>query len=244
MKIHKIIKAVRMWVACFIAGAMVVSCSGSLLSNYTPVDPSFRFEQPVPSKVMTKATERTVQVIKTEKRNGKVLLIGTGSGVIISNTGLILTAAHVISEQPKHRIDIRLTNNMFFKVTKILKVDRKKDLALLYSPDLASKLVYDDVSVVDVTKGDKVMTIGAPQHQVFPFKAYGVVTGHQKGMVAHRAYMDFGSSGGPLFTLNGELAGITIIVNGVKLPNKPSILHMGYAASAESIREFLKGVKK
>lgn len=134
-----------------------------------------------------------------------------GSGFIITNTGFILTNAHVVANADE--VEVRLTDKRTFKA-KTIGIDRRTDVALL-------KIAAQDlptVTIGDPTKlkvGEWVVAIGSP----FGFDSTvtkGIVSAVGRSLpdenytpfIQTDAAVNPGNSGGPLFNLRGEVVGI------------------------------------
>lgn len=136
---------------------------------------------------------------------------GTASGVIISEDGLILTAAHV-AETPGREYRVVLEGGAAVKgVT--LGLDKTTDAALMRMKDSTKKWPFVSVSrdVAKVQPGEWCFALGHPGG--FD-KARGVVlrVGKIIRQTANSLQTDCvlmgGDSGGPLFNLTGEVIGI------------------------------------
>jgi S1-C subfamily serine protease len=164
-------------------------------------------------------------------------LLGNGSGTVISNDGLVLTAAHVLPESAD--IQFRSGNATF--PAEIVAINRETDLALLkIEPGKlpAAPLRFDS----SVTLGTPVFTIGFPN-----IKHQGVSPKLNKGEISSLAgYRDDpstwqisvpvqpGNSGGALFDNDGHIIGI--VVSKLFLEGAG---HVSYAVTSEKLREFL-----
>ncbi|MFZ5469950.1 MAG: Do family serine endopeptidase [Myxococcota bacterium] len=146
--------------------------------------------------------------------------LGTGSGFIIREDGLVLTNSHVV--EGALSIRVQLDDRRTFEA-KVLGRDPLTDLALLELQGEVGRLPV--VQLGDSEKmrvGDWVMAIGNP---------FGLASSVSAGIISARArdiqvgpFDDFfqtdaainpGNSGGPLFNMHGEVIGInTAIVGG------------------------------
>jgi serine protease Do len=137
---------------------------------------------------------------------------GIGSGVIIDESGLILTNNHVVAGSDD--ITITLSDGREFPAVEV-KTDPKTDLAILKveaSGLIAARL--GDSDIVEV--GDWVLALGQP------FGLEGTVTagiisakgdGIQRGnFLQTDAAINPGNSGGPLVNLEGEVIGINTAI--------------------------------
>jgi serine protease Do len=137
---------------------------------------------------------------------------GAGSGVVMSERGLILTNYHVV----KHalRIDVESLDGRIVRA-RLLGADPATDLAVIQCDDPTLKALHFADSGV-AAAGDRVLAIGAPfglRHTV----TAGVVSAverarAQQGVVVRYLQTDArigpGNSGGPLVNMRGEVVGI------------------------------------
>ena len=141
---------------------------------------------------------------------------GIGSGVVIDESGLILTNNHVI--RGSDNITVKLSDGREFRAIDV-KTDPKTDLAVLKIE--ASNLVPARLGDSDQTEvGDWVLALGQP------FGLQGTVTagiisakGRGIGIVGRENFLQTdaainpGNSGGPLVNLNGEVVGINTAIS-------------------------------
>lgn len=136
---------------------------------------------------------------------------GTASGVIVNETGLVLTAAHV-AETPGREVRVVLDDGRRVKGT-TLGLDKTTDAALVQLHDTDQRWPFAGISrsVVRITPGDWCLALGHPGG--FD-KERGVVlrVGRIIRQTANSLQTDCvlmgGDSGGPLFNLQGEVIGI------------------------------------
>ena len=140
-----------------------------------------------------------------------------GSGVIVSNTGAILTANHVIAGAR----EITVT---FFDGTQVLasvtSADPKHDIAMLAPQGLPSVLVPSSLGG-GAGVGTPVVAIGNPLGLQDSVSA-GVVSGLNRtadtndgtfsGLIQFDAAVNPGSSGGPLLNARGLVIGIVVSI--------------------------------
>jgi serine protease Do len=139
---------------------------------------------------------------------------GTGSGVIVTPDGYILTNNHVAG--PASEIRVRLYDGREFKARRI-GVDAETDLALVKID--AQNLPY--ATLGDSSKleqGEWVIALGSPFGLEQTMTA-GIVsaTGRQFGgtydnYIQTDASINPGNSGGPLISMNGEVIGINTMI--------------------------------
>jgi S1-C subfamily serine protease len=170
-----------------------------------------------------RSVEQAVVIVRTEQKGlapfpqqGLVSLNGLGSGVLISNDGKVLTAAHLVQSADKTMVEFpqgelipaSVIGSAFSADVALLQLDR--------NPANAAVAKLGDSDKVDV--GDEIFVVGAP---------YGIsrtlTAGHISGrrtlnkrsentmaveFLQTDAAINSGNSGSPLFNLNGEIMGI------------------------------------
>lgn len=166
----------------------------------------------------------------TPKKRGsggdnQMLPFGTGSGVIVSANGYILTNNHVV--EGADSITVRMDNNRTMKA-KVIGTDPKSDLAVIKIE--ADKLTYarlGDSDSLDV--GDWVLAFGSPfgfdqtmTQGIISAKGRQInIIGSNNPGLAGLTYENFlqtdaainpGNSGGPLVNLKGEVIGINTAI--------------------------------
>ncbi len=146
---------------------------------------------------------------------------GTGSGVIVSPDGYILTKNHVVEDSTD--IEVKLDDRRVLKA-KVVGTDPKTDLAVVTVD--ADHLTYAKFGDSDATEvGDWVLAFGSPlgfeqsmTQGIISAKdrQIGIIGSHNAAL-AGMTYEDFlqtdaainpGNSGGPLVNLSGEVIGI------------------------------------
>lgn len=179
--------------------------------------------------------------------------MGTGSGVIISEDGYIVTNNHVIENASE--IEVQLNNNSTYKA-EVIGTHPNTDLALI-------KIEADDLPVVkignsdDVQIGEWVLAVGNP----FDFRSTvtaGIVSakGRNIDILARRrttplnytiesfiqtdAAVNPGNSGGALVNLRGELVGVNTAIA------TPTGTYAGYsfAVPANLVRKVVDDLKE
>lgn len=142
--------------------------------------------------------------------------VGTGSGVIISEDGYIVTNNHVI--QNASELEVTLNNKDTYKA-KLIGTDSKMDIALL-KIDAGKKLPYAAFGDSDGVKvGEWVLAVGNPYNLTSTVTA-GIVSAKarnldQKGIqsfIQTDAAVNPGNSGGALVNTRGELIGINTMI--------------------------------
>ncbi|MBI2591215.1 MAG: trypsin-like peptidase domain-containing protein [Candidatus Brennerbacteria bacterium] len=166
---------------------------------------------------------------------------GTGSGVIITADGYIISNYHVVGEAD--RMKVIMADKKEFIAT-IVGRDPDTDLSLLKINSLI-QLPFSTLGNSDNVKtGQWVIAVGEP----FGFKGtttFGIVSGLNRDSVGINRFEDFiqtdasinpGNSGGPLFNIQGEVVGInTAIINGANT--------IGFAIPANLVKEITDQLK-
>lgn len=143
--------------------------------------------------------------------------VGTGSGVIISEDGYIVTNNHVVKDASE--IEITLNNKKTYKA-KLVGTDSKMDIALL-KIDASEKLPYSVFADSDVVKiGEWVLAVGNPYNLtstvtagIVSAKARNLDTNGIQSFIQTDAAVNPGNSGGALVNTRGELIGINTMIS-------------------------------
>ena len=143
--------------------------------------------------------------------------VGTGSGVIISEDGYIVTNNHVIKDAQD--IEITLNNKKSYKA-KLVGTDSKMDIALL-KINAEEKLPYNTFGDSDNVKvGQWVLAIGNPYNLtstvtagIVSAKARDLETNGMQSFIQTDAAVNPGNSGGALVNTRGELIGINTMIS-------------------------------
>ena len=171
--------------------------------------------QPARSAEVYNVILPSVVVIQTDlastaTKNGS----GLGTGVIINNQGLILTALHVV--QKATTIRVSFADGTETPAT-IESEDAENDIAVLSTERLPDVLV-PAVLGGGIGVGDETYAVGHPLGLVGSISA-GVVSGLDRslsrddgaplrGLIQFDAAVNPGNSGGPLLNRNGQVVGI------------------------------------
>jgi Do/DeqQ family serine protease len=143
--------------------------------------------------------------------------VGTGSGVIISEDGYIVTNNHVIKDASE--IEITLNNKKSYKA-KLIGTDSKMDIALV-KIDADEKLPYTVFADSDTVKvGEWVLAVGNPYNLnstvtagIVSAKARNLDTRGIQSFIQTDAAVNPGNSGGALVNTRGELIGINTMIS-------------------------------
>lgn len=177
---------------------------------------------------------------------------GSGTHIKINNESYILTCAHLF-ESEKDLItvivnDFGVNDNTKYKETKILKIDRDVDLAIIKIINRKIDIPYLELAKKRPKYKEEVWICGNP-HLLDDIITYGKFEEdlHSKYIVSVKAY--FGNSGGSLINRNGELVGVVSVID---FPfwnypfidkNKKGMIIETATVSLKAIKNFLKDVK-
>jgi S1-C subfamily serine protease len=178
----------------------------------------------------------------------------TGSGVVISKSGLILTNEHVIDGATSITVSLE-GQNATTRRASVVGADRSKDLALLRIE--ASGLTLHPLTIATAATpevGDPAYAIGNPFGLNWTLTT-GIVSaldrqirapdGSAIGHVIQTdAALNPGNSGGPLLDAHGEVIGLNAqIASGSSTTGQGSSSGVGFAISSTTIATFLSELK-
>ncbi|RZJ30579.1 MAG: trypsin-like serine protease, partial [Flavobacterium sp.] len=143
--------------------------------------------------------------------------VGTGSGVIISEDGYIVTNNHAVKDAQD--LEVTLNNKKVYKA-KVIGTDSKMDIALL-KIDADEKLPYTAFANSDNVKvGEWVLAVGNPYNLnstvtagIVSAKARNLGENSIQSFIQTDAAVNPGNSGGALVNTNGELIGINTMIS-------------------------------
>lgn len=175
------------------------------------------------------------------KDDPKEVQKGVGTGVVIKDSGLILTNLHVVGGA--QRISVIFADGTESDVT-LTGARPEHDLAVLQASTLPDDLQPATLrSTGDLREGDGVVAVGFP-FDIGPSVSAGVISGFGReyrstsgeriltNLIQFDAAANPGSSGGPLVTMEGEVIGIvTAILNP---NNQRSFVGIGFAVPIEN----------
>jgi len=168
--------------------------------------------------------------------------IGTGSGVIISEDGYVVTNNHVI--QGATELEITLNNKKTYPA-KLIGSDSKMDIALL-KVDTDEKLPYAIFADSDQVKvGEWVLAVGNPYNLnstvtagIVSAKARNLDTSGIQSFIQTDAVVNPGNSGGALVNTRGELVGINTMISS----NTGSYVGYSFAVPSNITRKIIEDI--
>ena len=201
---------------------------------------------PSPAARAYEAVRRSVVLVRGEREGddakaGDDIGRSIGSGVVIVDSGIILTNMHVVAGSAK--ISVRFADGTE-SVANVVSIQPEHDLAVLQARTLPDDLQAATMrSTGDLAPGDEVIAVGFP-FAIGPSVSAGVVSGLRRdymspqgkrlltNLIQFDAAANPGNSGGPLVTAEGEVVGI---VTGILSPGSQRVfIGIGFAVPIES----------
>jgi putative serine protease PepD len=175
---------------------------------------------------------------------------GTGSGVVISKDGLVLTNNHVAGDADEIQVTFHDGKS---ENAKLVKADPEKDLAVIRIEG-ATNLRPAKLGDSDKLRiGDTVVAIGSPLGLEGTVTA-GIVSGLDRtiperdstgasgreirGVIQTDAAINPGNSGGPLLNVSGEVVGINTAI--ATMGEHGGNIGLGFAVPVDSARDLIK----
>ena len=168
----------------------------------------------------------------------------SGSGFIMSESGEIVTNAHVVNQATsimvqmpafgKHQFEVDLVGIMPEKDIALLKF-KEEDKALIIKT--IGKLAYLELGNSDsILRSQEILALGYPLGQESLKSTTGVISGRESGMIQMSAAINPGSSGGPSLDTLGKVIGI----NTAGIAEAQNI---GYIIPINDLKTFLKDLR-
>ena len=198
------------------------------------------FEKILPSVVAVRATpddgEEGTKGMETGKQD-----VQRGTGVVIVESGIILTNLHVVNGM--RRIHVTFSDGTDAEA-EVIGQRAEQDLAVLQAKTLPDDIMPATMrSTAGLRPGDEVVAVGFP-FGIGPSASAGVVSGLKRdyispegkrmlsNLIQFDAAVNPGNSGGPLVTLDGEVVGI---VTGLLNPTEQRVfIGIGFAVPIEN----------
>ncbi len=177
------------------------------------------------AKAYERVRHSVVRVVQEDAVKGKDgrSTRGIGTGVVIVDTGIILTSLHVVGNDDKSKIQVRFENGLESNAV-VLQRMPDSDLAVLQAitiPDDLRPAILRSTQGLAV--GDKVVAVGFP-FNIGPSASAGIISGLNRvyhspddkellrNLIQFDAAANPGNSGGPLTTMDGEVVGIVTAI--------------------------------
>ena len=169
--------------------------------------------------------------------------MGIGSGVLVSEDGVILTASHVV--QTADNIKVEFIDGETIPA-QVISSAPFADVAAIKLSWLPKNKVVAKVGDSDKTKiGDEIFLIGSPYGLDFSLSVGHISGRHIKKRFANGkqlieffqtdASINQGNSGGPMFNMQGEVVGIASFI----LSESGGFQGLGFAATSNVCKELL-----
>ncbi|MBL0389259.1 trypsin-like peptidase domain-containing protein [Tumebacillus sp. ITR2] len=173
--------------------------------------------KPEPSLSIKEIAKNFDRVVMINIYDKKGELLGSGSGMVVTADGKILTNHHVLAEGTTAKVVF--DDGTMFPATKVLLDDPDRDLALMQiNVSNLQTVTFGNSDALEI--GDNVVAIGSPLGMQNTLSA-GLISGlHRKlstkkedtkniEFLQTNAPYTFGSSGGALFDMHGDVIGVT-----------------------------------
>ncbi|MDP0491009.1 MAG: trypsin-like peptidase domain-containing protein [Verrucomicrobiota bacterium JB023] len=175
----------------------------------------------LPAEVDLRALEAAV-IDVTEKAEETIVAImadelgSTGSGVVVSAAGLVLTAGHVVTDVEGSGAAVEEVTVLFEdgeeRRAKVLGVNRQRDMAMLKLIGEGPWAFSAPGNSAVLRPGDWVVALGHPMGydplRPAPVRFGRVISKNQDFFFSSDCVLFGGDSGGPLFDLEGRVVGI------------------------------------
>ncbi|MGB5820923.1 MAG: trypsin-like peptidase domain-containing protein [Saonia sp.] len=193
----------QIFILLILLGLVFSTSAQDIASLYKNVDPSV-----VTIKTETRVVTQDHQVATDD---------GIGSGVLISDNGNILTAAHVVNDAEKIKVKFLNGEEIPAKAIRSASVADLALIKLAWMPKEYSVAKMGDSDKVSI--GEQIIVVGAPyglEHSL----SVGYISGReeQKTRTSGFTISEFfqtdasineGNSGGPMFNMDGEVIGVS-----------------------------------
>lgn len=227
------------------SGLLAVSTSLGITANQvSAISPNQESEQfPV---LIAQDIEEQTNIRVYETASPAVVSIDTekanGSGTIISEDGMVLTNAHVVSQGGEVEITLSDSRKMIADV--IAYGENGVDLALLKIRNARNLPTIPIARTGSVKVGQRAFAIGNPFGQFQNTFTVGIISriDPERNLIQTDAAINPGNSGGPLLNSQGELIGVNtaIFTRGRGGGN----IGIGFAISVDSVPPFLQAVRE
>ena len=211
----------------------------SLSIQASPTSPAnLPQEQGIPLQEIYQKNIPSVVSITCQGRNSS----STGTGVILSDRGYVVTNAHVVEDAAS--VSIQLTDDRIFQAS-LIGADEISDLAVLFiEADNLIPAEFGDSSSLRV--GDTVTAIGDPLGVEFRGSfTDGIISainrdvaidGRTMSLIQTNAALNSGNSGGPLINSYGQVIGINTMKIGA-FTDSAGVEGLGFAIPSATVKD-------
>jgi S1-C subfamily serine protease len=197
----------------------------------------------------TQAIENNLKAIATIMvYNKDQKPISQGSGIFINSSGLLATNAHVIAVRGLSNITAQLSSGACYFIREIKSIDQDRDIAILQFDARETPSVTGIGNSDDISVGQKIYAMGTPMGQEGTV-SIGNISSINKEINGNKfiqftAPISPGSSGGGLFTDNGEVIGITSNTLNINSgPQSGLAQNINFAVPINDVKTSIKGGK-
>ncbi len=154
------------------------------------------------------AREQSQSVVVIEALDDRDVIVGQGSGFIVTSNGAIVSNLHVVRGATQVRV--KLPSGDVYQTSDIVDVDESKDIVILKIKGFQLPVIkLGDSDRTEI--GDSIIAISSPEGLINSIST-GVISGVRR-LDTHRVFqitapISNGSSGGALFSSSGEVIGI------------------------------------
>ena len=238
-----------------VAGALASAVVATGITVALDDDASAPVDRPVVTPVTTSTGALDIQAILTRVQPSVVAIQiqgstlqgvfeGSGSGIILSADGMVLTNAHVIGRASD--ITVVLSDGSKHPAT-LVGSSPDDDLAVIQVQDVSDLVPAELVSADDLRVGDEVIAIGnALNLGGEPTVTRGIVSAKDRdlnaegvtlqGLIQTDAAINPGNSGGPLVNAAGQVVGVnTAIVADAQ--------NLGFSISVDHARPVIEALR-
>lgn len=168
---------------------------------------------------------------------------GIGSGVLISDTGEILTAAHIVNDAEKIKVKFANGEEIPAKTIKSAPIPDLALIKLSWMPKQYKVAAIGDSDRVSI--GDQIIILGAP-YGLENSLSVGHISGKKTRQVRTSGFVlseffqtdasiNQGNSGGPMFNMNGEVIGISSYI----ITESGGFQGLGFAATSNLAKKLV-----
>jgi S1-C subfamily serine protease len=204
--------------------------------------------QPAEAKVQPQrkgleaVTQQVPAVLTIYCYNASGKLVSQGSGFLISEDGVGVTNFHVIREA--YRAEAELGDTRLYQVLSIRAFDQKKDIVVLQlGRQMGNRIEWPTGlpyltlgSSAAISVGDRVATVSSPEgfaNTVTDGLVSAIRTEGNRDLIQISAPVSPGSSGSPVFDLNGKVVAVTVA-------QYAEGQNLNFAIPVETVSELLK----